>query len=65
MRKQEALLLPGIEALRQMPTILAPRDTFKEGMEYNLERQDRIDRIKATRLVEQTTHFDLFQFTAA
>ena len=64
-RKQEALLLPGIEALRQMPTILAPRDTFKEGMEYNLERQDRIDRIKATRLVEQTTHFDLFQFTAA
>jgi cyclic-di-GMP-binding protein len=64
-RKQEALLLPGMEALRQLPTILAPRDTFKEGLEYKLERPDRIDRIKATRLVEQTTHFDLFQFIAA
>ncbi|MDQ3260151.1 MAG: hypothetical protein M3Q00_05095 [Pseudomonadota bacterium] len=64
-RKQEALLLPGMEALRQLPTVLAPRDTFKEGMEFKLERHDRIDRIKATRLVEQTTHFDLFQFAAA
>lgn len=64
-RKSEALLLPGMEALRQSPTILAPRDTFKEGMEFNLEQADRIDRVKATRLVEQTTHFDLFQFTAA
>ncbi len=63
--RQEVLLLPGMEALRQLPTILAPRDTYKEGMEYKLERQDRIDRIKAARLVEQTTHFDLFQFTAA
>lgn len=64
-RKQIALLLPGMEALRQLPTILAPRDTYKEGMEYKLEREDRIDRIRATRLVEQTTHFDLFQFIAA
>ena len=64
-RKQAAILLPGMEALRQVSTILAPRDTYREGMEYKLERHDRIDRIKATRLVEQTTHFDLFQFTAA
>lgn len=64
-RKQDALLLPGMEALRQLPTILAPRDTYREGMEYKLEHEDRIDHIKATRLVEQTTHFDLFQFTAA
>lgn len=64
-RKQEALLLPGMEALRQMPTILAPRDTYRDGMEYKLEHRDRIDHIKATRLVEQTTHFDLFQFVAA
>ena len=64
-RKHEALLLPGMEALRQAPTILAPRDTYREGMEYKLEHQDRIDRIKATRLVEQTTHFELFQFIAA
>ncbi len=63
-RKQEALLLPGVEALRQTPTILAPRDTFRDGMEYKLEHKDRIDRIKATRLVEQTTHFELFQFVA-
>ena len=64
-RKHEALLLPGMEALRQTPTILAPRDTYREGMEYKLEHDDRIDRIKATRLVEQTTHFELFQFIAA
>ena len=64
-RKQPAILLPGMEALRQVATILAPRDTYKEGAEFKLERHDRIDRIKATRLVEQTTHFDLFQFTAA
>ena len=63
-RKREALLLPGVEALRQVPTILAPRDTFREGMEYKLEYQDRIDGIRATRLVEQTTHFELFQFIA-
>ena len=64
-QKREALLLPSMEALRQAATILTPRDTYREGMEYKLEHEDRIDRIKATRLVEQTTHFDLFQFIAA
>lgn len=64
-RKYEALLLPSMEALRQTAVILAPRDTYREGAEYKLEHKDRIDRIKATRLVEQTTHFELFQFVAA
>ncbi len=64
-RKHEALLLPSMEALRQTAVISRRAIRIEKAAEYKLEHKDRIDRIKATRLVEQTTHFELFQFVAA
>jgi cyclic-di-GMP-binding protein len=64
-KKHEALMLPPLEALKQPAYVLAPRETYKEGMEYKLEHRETIERVRATRLIEQTTHYDLFAFAPA
>jgi cyclic-di-GMP-binding protein len=64
-RKQDGLLLPPVEALKQPAYLLAPRDCYKDNQELKIEQRDSIERVRATRLIEQTTAYDLFAFAAA
>lgn len=60
---QTALLLPGVASLKQPPSVVAPRGTFQVQREYYLEQNGATQTIRATKLVEQTASFDLFEFS--
>jgi cyclic-di-GMP-binding protein len=64
-KKQDGLMLPPIEALRQPAYLVTPRDLYKDEREIKVERRDSIQRVRATKLIEQTTAFDLFAFDPA
>ncbi|MEW5942271.1 MAG: hypothetical protein AB1710_00280 [Pseudomonadota bacterium] len=59
---QAALLLPEIPSLKQPASIVAPRGTFQPQREFHLLQDGSTQAIRATKLVEQTTSFDLFEF---
>lgn len=59
-----ALLLPEILLLKQQETLIAPRGTFGPQRELLLELGDnKVQFIRATKLVEQTAGYDRFQFS--
>jgi hypothetical protein len=60
---QPALLLPEIPALKQPTTLLALRGSYQPQREFMLEGVDGPQNVRATRLLEQTASFDLFEFT--
>lgn len=60
---QAAFLLPDIPTLKQPATLVAPRGTFQEQREFLLEHNGESQPVRATRLVEHTNSFDLFEFS--
>lgn len=60
---QPALLLPEIPALKQPTTLLALRGSFQPQREFMLEGMGRPQNMRASKLLEQTASFDLFEFT--
>lgn len=61
---QPALVLPEIPALKQPSTLLALRGSFQPQREFMLEGMGRPQNVRASKLLEQTATFDLFEFTA-
>ncbi|BCB28070.1 hypothetical protein SKTS_29560 [Sulfurimicrobium lacus] len=59
---QPALLLPEIPALKQPATLLALRGSFAPQREFMVEGMGRPQNIRATKLLEQSATFDLFEF---
>ena len=62
---QAALLLPEISLLKQPPTLLVARGEFQELREFQLNRDNSISTIRATKLLEQTVSFEQFQFKSS
>ena len=60
---QPALLLPEIPALKQPPTLVCLRGGFLPQREFLLDQKGTPQNVRATRLLEQTATFDLFEFT--
>ena len=58
----KALLLPEVPALRQAPTLIAPRGLFKPHRVLILDNGYRTHRIHATKLMNVTGSFEQFQF---
>lgn len=59
------LLLPEISALRQPCSIVANRGIYLHGREIELKVGVTISKVMMTKLVDQTDHFDRFNFTHA
>ncbi|MBU0594095.1 MAG: hypothetical protein KKH74_10220 [Gammaproteobacteria bacterium] len=60
---QPALLLPEIPALKQPATLVCLRGGFLPQREFLLDQNGVPQNVRATRLLEQTATFDLFEFT--
>lgn len=60
---EKALLLPEIPPLGQPATLLAGRGNYKPQREFLLAQNGEVSIIRASRLLEQTASFDLFDFT--
>ncbi|MDO8892104.1 MAG: hypothetical protein Q8N54_02695 [Sulfurimicrobium sp.] len=60
---QPALLLPEIPALKQPATLVCLRGGFFPQREFLLDQHGTPKNVRATRLLEQTATFDLFEFT--
>lgn len=60
---QPALLLPEIPALKQPATLVCLRGSFLPQREFLLDQHGTPQNVRATRLLEQTATFDLFEFT--
>ena len=54
--------LPEVPALRQAPTLIAPRGLFKPHRVLILDNGYRTHRIHATKLMNVTGSFEQFQF---
>lgn len=61
---QAALLLPEIPALKQPVTLAVQRGGFSPQREFMLDNNGMLRNIRATKLLEQTATFDLFEFTS-
>jgi hypothetical protein len=62
--QSQALLLPAIEALKQPASLIALPGSYAPARVLELEDRDGVRRLLATRLVERTTSFERFQFSA-
>lgn len=60
---QPALLLPEIPALKQPATLVCLRGGFFPQREFLLDQNGVPQNVRASRLLEQTATFDLFEFT--
>jgi hypothetical protein len=60
---EEALLLPEMPSLKQPASVLARHGLYEMNREYYMEKDGATTRIMATRLLEQTAGFDLFEFS--
>jgi hypothetical protein len=60
---QPALVLPEIPALKQPTTLLTLSGSYQPQREFMLEGMGRPQNVRATKLLEQTANFDLFEFT--
>lgn len=59
---QPALVLPEIPALKQPATLLTLSGSYQPQCEFMLEGMGRPQNIRATKLLEATSNFDLFEF---
>jgi len=59
---QPALLLPEIPALKQPVTLIILRGGFHPQREFLLENNGMLQKIRATKLLEQSATFDLLEF---
>jgi hypothetical protein len=62
---QPALLLPEIPALKQPATLVCLRGGFIPQREFLLDQNGIPQNVRASKLLEQTATFDLFEFTPA
>jgi hypothetical protein len=62
---QRALLLPEIPALKQAATLVCQRGCFAPKREFILERGSAQTAVRASKLLEQTATFELFEFVAS
>jgi hypothetical protein len=60
-----ALLLPELANLQQPAALITGPHCFQEQREFRLTGDNRVLTIRATHLVEKTSCFELFQFTAS
>jgi cyclic-di-GMP-binding protein len=60
----DSLMLPGIRALKQPPTMLLPAHAFKTNDELNILAYDQVMNIKLGEIREHTGTFTQFQFTS-
>jgi len=60
-----ALLLPELANLQQPAALITGPHCFDEQREFRLTDHDRMLTIRATHLVEKTSCFELFRFTAS
>lgn len=58
-----ALLLPALPIIKQPVTILAPRGSYHEMRELELTQNGATRLIRATKLIQQTNSYEIFQFS--
>lgn len=61
-KMQPALLLPAIPALQQAESLVAAPGTYAEGSPFDIRESGKTRRVRATKLVQQTLRFELFEF---
>jgi cyclic-di-GMP-binding protein len=59
---QAAMLLPAIPALQQAESLLVSPGIYAEASEYTIDQNGKTRRVCATKLVQQTLRFELFEF---
>ncbi|MBL8512279.1 MAG: hypothetical protein JNM52_11615, partial [Betaproteobacteria bacterium] len=57
-----ALLLGAVAPESDSDTALTLSDTFSDLREFELDDHGKVTHVRATTLIERTSHFDLFQF---
>lgn len=62
-RFEPVLILPGLDALKQAPSMVAACGTYGPARVLELEEDGKISRIMITRLVERTGSFERFNFS--
>lgn len=60
---QPVLVLPGITALKQTPSIVAANGLYSPARVLELDEAGKISRIMVTKLIERTNSFERFQFS--
>lgn len=60
---EPVLLLPGLTALKQAPSIVAACGTYSPARVMELDEAGKITRVMITRLVERTGSFERFNFS--
>ena len=60
---EPVLILPGITALKQAPSIVAGNGLYSPARVLELEESGKISRIMVTKLIERTNSFERFQFS--
>lgn len=60
---QPVLVLPGIAALKQTPSIVAANGLYSPARVLELDEAGKIARIMITKLIERTNSFERFQFS--
>ena len=58
-----ALLLPELPIIKQPITILAPRGSYHNMRELELTQNDATRLIRATKLIQQSNSYEIFQFS--
>jgi hypothetical protein len=61
-KQQNAMLLPAIPALQQAESLLTVPGTYAEAGEYTIKENGRNRRVRATKMIQQTLRFELFEF---
>ena len=60
---EPVLILPGIAALKQTPSIVAGNGLYSPARMLELDEAGKISRIMVTKLIERTNSFERFQFS--
>jgi hypothetical protein len=60
---EPVLVLPGITALKQQPSIVARNGLYSPARVLELHEMGKVSRIMVTKLVERTNSFERFQFS--
>lgn len=60
---EPVLVLPGITALKQSPSIVASNGLYSPARVLELDEGGKVSRIMVTKLVERTNSFERFQFS--
>lgn len=62
-KSQSAMLLPAIPALQQPESLLVAPGTYSLAGEYTIKDGGRVRKVCATKLLQQTLRFELFEFS--